>query len=1139
MFRSLSTVVLLALLALPGVALAQGTGTVAGRIVDAQTGETLIGANVRVEGTTLGAATNIDGEYRIIGIPVGEYAVTASYTGYSAVTIEDVSINNGYTRQLDFELSGAELGEVVVEYERPLIQNDAIGAPRVISGDDIQNLPVRGVANVAALQSGVVSTAGSSDLFIRGGREQEVAYYVDGVRVNVGSLGVNTLAVQEQEMLIGTIPARYGDVQSGVINITTKSGVSDFFGSLEGITSTGLDAFGYNEGTLSLGGPIVPGRAGFFISGNVVSIDDNSPYFDETFELTDDAFASLNANPQSFLAINPSNPDDVVFVPIPVDDNLPIGTSVDDLLADPAAYGLDVPEGYELSSSFVGTAQTLGRDSFTSLSSQRDPQRSFSLNGNLTLNPASSIDLRLGANYSQNRFEPYSYNRSFFNRDRFYNDEQDTYRFYGTFRQRLGTTAFYQIQGEFSDFKRLYYPEGEGWDGDVSEIIEYGDISNANNATASRYRTITGGVLDYASGDGEDISVSSSYGLFSGAGSPLTRRFQQHNNAFRVSGLATTQVGVHQIEFGGEFERQTRRYWNISAASRLANYINDPNDPISPGAELGTGVAGYGDLPFAAFGNDLSTGYTYYGYNFLGTEEVDDQDISAYYNPDAQGADRYNVAPYQPIYYGGYIQDKIEYRDLVVTLGVRADVFDNNTVVPFDIYNPYPIVRADNGALTDPNNDLFQGNGFAVPGGIESEYAVYFNDANEVIAYRDLDGLFFDANGNSINPALVNDTVLNQGGRTRELGDRRLGTDAFVDYDPELTIMPRVGVSFPVTDRALFFASYNVTSQRPTENAFAPFTLYENLSGQNRIENSSLRPEQTTQYELGFRQRVGERVALTLSGFYRTQENKIAVRTLTSSDIQYDTYLNADFTTTKGAEVALELRRTNNLALNANYTLSFAEGTGSDANSTAVIAWRGGYIPNVIYASDFDRRHVANITADYRFGDNEGPTLFGTQPLSNFGFNLIANIQSGLPYTAIGAPSNISAGTTLDQVEGEVASLRLPGSALLNLRVDRTFDVGALDLRAYVWVQNLLNTRVTNNVYRATGLPNDDGYLNQFLSSEYPAPYYQDAAGFQYSSLVNAPTNQSASGGAFASGGAGGRFYGLPRQIRLGVLLDL
>ena len=242
MFRSLSTAVLLLLLALPGVALAQGTGTLAGRVLEADGVTSVIGATVRIDGTSLGARTNIDGDYRIIGVPVGTYAVSASFVGLESQTITDVDINAGQTRQLNFNLAGGGLAVdsigAIVEYRVPLITTDPSQA-RTVTGEDLESLPIRDVAATVALQGGIINTDGSNELNIRGGRSQEVQYFVDGVRVtgSQGQLGVNQQAIEQQEVLIGAIPARYGDVQSGVISITTKTGRNDFFGSVEGITS--------------------------------------------------------------------------------------------------------------------------------------------------------------------------------------------------------------------------------------------------------------------------------------------------------------------------------------------------------------------------------------------------------------------------------------------------------------------------------------------------------------------------------------------------------------------------------------------------------------------------------------------------------------------------------------------------------------------------------------------------------------------------------------------------------------------------------------------------------------------------------------------------------------------------------------
>src|SRR5690606_41729914 len=95
MLRNLGTLALLLLLATPLAAVAQNTGRLAGVVVD-DLGDPLPGANVVIEGTQLGAATDIDGNYFIIVVPVGTYSVTASFVGYAAqpiVLLQTVSVS--------------------------------------------------------------------------------------------------------------------------------------------------------------------------------------------------------------------------------------------------------------------------------------------------------------------------------------------------------------------------------------------------------------------------------------------------------------------------------------------------------------------------------------------------------------------------------------------------------------------------------------------------------------------------------------------------------------------------------------------------------------------------------------------------------------------------------------------------------------------------------------------------------------------------------------------------------------------------------------------------------------------------------------------------------------------------------------
>jgi len=103
------------------------TGKIAGKISDAVTGDPLPFVNVIVLGTTIGGASDIDGNYSILNIPPGNYNVKASAIGYNAVTVTNVRVSIDLTTQVDFQLNetSLQLGQdVVVVATKPLIQKD-------------------------------------------------------------------------------------------------------------------------------------------------------------------------------------------------------------------------------------------------------------------------------------------------------------------------------------------------------------------------------------------------------------------------------------------------------------------------------------------------------------------------------------------------------------------------------------------------------------------------------------------------------------------------------------------------------------------------------------------------------------------------------------------------------------------------------------------------------------------------------------------------------------------------------------------------------------------------------------------------------------------------------------------------------
>jgi outer membrane receptor protein involved in Fe transport len=216
------------------------TGRLAGRITDAATGEALPFVNVVLMGTTLGAATDIDGYYSIINVPPDNYVVKASAIGYNSVSYQDVKISIDLTTTINFELSETSVElkeEVVVVATKPLVKMDLTSSTAIVGDDVISQLPVTEVSDVLKLQAGVVVSSDGA-LHIRGGRANQIAYQIDGVPVTdvydgSTTVDVNQNAVQELQVISGAFNAEYGQAQSGVVNLVTKDGSNTYSGNIQ------------------------------------------------------------------------------------------------------------------------------------------------------------------------------------------------------------------------------------------------------------------------------------------------------------------------------------------------------------------------------------------------------------------------------------------------------------------------------------------------------------------------------------------------------------------------------------------------------------------------------------------------------------------------------------------------------------------------------------------------------------------------------------------------------------------------------------------------------------------------------------------------------------------------------------------
>lgn len=228
-------VFLIIILLLHIILYAANNGKIAGRITDESNGDALPGVNIILLKTTLGAASDADGHYFITNIPPGSYDILISMIGYKTIRLNQVQVSADLTTRVNLKLAPEILkGEMVtIVAEQPLIQKDITAKMAIISGEKIrEQMPVNTLMDVLKSQAGVIEDA-QGLIHIRGGRADEIAYYIDGIQVeNVlngnspVSLDINI--IQELSVLTGGFNAEYGDVMSSVINITTREGNSDF-----------------------------------------------------------------------------------------------------------------------------------------------------------------------------------------------------------------------------------------------------------------------------------------------------------------------------------------------------------------------------------------------------------------------------------------------------------------------------------------------------------------------------------------------------------------------------------------------------------------------------------------------------------------------------------------------------------------------------------------------------------------------------------------------------------------------------------------------------------------------------------------------------------------------------------------------
>ncbi|MDP6615470.1 MAG: TonB-dependent receptor plug domain-containing protein, partial [Candidatus Marinimicrobia bacterium] len=894
-----------------------------------------------------------------------------SFIGYAEITKENIRVTIDLAETQDAQMESETIAgkEVNVTAEKPLIEINATNEVRVVRSEDIKNLPIRGVRNVVGMQTSVVSDGGN--LHVRGGRTEEVGFYLDGVNVSdpfslTPTGRVPNISIEEVSFQAGGFGAEYGSANAGIVNTTTKTGKDKLQSTVETLSDIGATAPSEDRNKLySYGNKLISGSLG----GPIPAVN-FIRYFGALEYLTYDDSPTAGSFPiYDTDKLNPENglPDNGEAF---TDQNGNTIWDEGELYTDTDGDGeYDAPDYLKIDPDDISYVYGPRANNW---------YYRLAANWNLLFDLSEIMPLawqfKLGGAYFDSQSSNYSHSRALFN---YYDDN-------GTLKNRYGqsfnkiSTLYGRLTGNVPGFDKMFFSlqfdnfssnassydpvYKEGFDNFVYEdgtvsstelpYMMNGKVEDYSNPTwlyedtddslvSREYwdfddNTLTFVGIDYDTGfvnplwPGVNSQPSSmeqlaNYGVAGQSSTGYSRSEKERNT---MKGSVLWQVGDHEIKIGGHYEKANIRSYSVSGG-RVARYF-DSNAPYSETQDIWTWDAAWNDSAGAlVVGSDGIADYIQDPGDTWHIEDVDstsgqviitsendlngdgsldyndyfaDQTYQAYKGAyannigyDITGQHHSGTAfqkPKTPVIAAFYIQDKFELSDLIINMGLRYDHVDPAN----KIFNPATggnqnIIITDAGTLAD---------------------RVYYTDLNDDGVGDPMEYLY-----------------------SEPTDDDATGLNHQVDVTPSTQISPRIGLAFPITDRTVFHATYGKYLMPVKFDylyiSYARFISNIDQGNYTRSPNPELLPTKTTDYEIGFKQLVTNDISIDITMFYNEKSDYLQIRNVAARPTGYALYVNGDYATNKGLSFSLNTRRIGNARVSANYTLSWAGGTGSNA----------------------------------------------------------------------------------------------------------------------------------------------------------------------------------------------------------------
>ena len=1063
------------------------TGKISGKVVD-ENNQPLIGCNIVVKGTSLGAATNIKGEYFILNIPPGKYDLTASMIGYGTVTVEGTLVMVDLTAKTNFFLKPETIeGDVItVTAEKPTVRLDQTSMSAVVSSEDIENLPVTDVGDVIELQAGIVRDP-NGGFHVRGGRSSEVSFWVDGVATTDsydGSSGleIENAGIQEVQVISGTFNAEYGQAMSGIVNVVTKDGGLNYQGNLDFFSG----GYHTNHSNLySISSPFSSWQSFTDLNG-----DGNWDYGEILYDLNGnntwdegEIYWDRNGN-QSWDGDEGTEPlnDDLGYdgylgdyydyngdgkttQPSPGEGNGRKDWGEHQFNLDNKGYTeyLNIFKNIFQQSNISGSLSgpiPLSNEKLTFYSTFRyyhsagryygrklfSPTGVFSDESIVPLSPFSKLSGQFKLTYNvksgmKASYTGYLTEKAYKNYDSYYKYNPDGIlnNFESDQSHMLALTHSIS-QNTFYEFKFLNFSSGYH-----QSLYEKSDVPYSTSIlTEEEMQQIN--IED-------SIQIRTGYDVFStipryGVQDLGEDRYQITDFADQTGYIAGDQFITPAWSFGtggtqnGRFSRNTSfKQFNLTVSSQINNTHFIKSGILYKQYDM---WADDKFLNYKTVGEwSLTQNGDTLGYNPLAGARVTPfiPTINPTYTSEH---DYFRVNPKELSF---YLQDKIELDELIINAGLRFDFFDPDWKVPENEKLPGNLKYF----LAKTNNDtsLFWENDFSI---LHKDVIILDSlDQQGAVAIENLfiTGVEYDSTSQSYTEAF-NDQLLTYRNTFR-------WKNGFNKVKPSFQLSPRIGIAYPITDKGVIHVSYGHFFQVPNFSFLYENPEFEITNNNNGgiIGNAALKPEKTVMYEIGFKQEIAYKTAIDLTIFYRDTRDWVGVSpTIKKYPVgNYRKYENKDYANTRGFTLVLDRQFINGLGGGIDYTWMIAEGTYSNPQDAYFDA-QDNQAPRLsMLPLNWDQTHTLNFRA--------------TTGGKNWVASAIGKLWSGKPYTPEFKTGTVSGSGAFAGFADN--SERKPNVFDLDIRASYSINLLGLQSKIYCNIYNLLDLQNEFSVWEDTG----------------------------------------------------------------------